>query len=436
LLNNKKTLVLRGRKWETIKWKNVVVGDVIKIVAGELFPADLLLLSSSEPNSICYIHTSNLDGETNLKVRQGLVCTSNLIDSLSISEWRAEIECEPPNQHLYEFVGNLRLGDEQTQTPIGHEQILLRGSLLQNTKWIHGVVIYTGHETKLMMNSTAPPFKRSQVEKSTNTQILILFIILLVICLISAVASEIWLNKNAYTHWYLGFGELAPSNFAYTFLTFIILYNNLIPISLQVTLELVKFLQAYFINWDEDMYDAENGFSAMARTSNLNEELGMIKYVFSDKTGTLTCNKMEFKRCSVAGVLYGAGNEQQFNGYEILKNLRSHSSGPIIDEFLTLMATCHTVIAEKKEDKTAAANHLLRVDYQASSPDEGALVKAVQALGVVFYSRHQNKISVNFLGDEREYELLNVLEFNSVRKRMSIIVRDKDGSIKLYCKVN
>jgi phospholipid-transporting ATPase len=98
----------------------------------------------------------------------------------------------------------------------------------------------------------------------------------------------------------------------------------LIPISLQVTLELVKFLQAYFINCDEEMYDKENGFAAVARTSNLNEELGQVKYVFSDKTGTLTCNKMEFKRCSVAGICYGCGNEEEFNGYELLNNLERH----------------------------------------------------------------------------------------------------------------
>ena len=107
-------------------------------------------------------------------------------------------------------------------------------------------------------------------------------------------------------------------------MTFFILYNNLIPISLQVTLELVKFLQAYFINCDEEMYDKENGFAAVARTSNLNEELGQVKYVFSDKTGTLTCNKMEFKRCSVAGICYGCGNEEEFNGYELLNNLERH----------------------------------------------------------------------------------------------------------------
>lgn len=97
-------------------------------------------------------------------------------------------------------------------------------------------------------------------------------------------------------------------NFGYNLLTFVILYNNLIPISLQVTLELVRFMQALFINYDMEMYHAESNTPAVARTSNLNEELGMVKYMFSDKTGTLTRNVMEFKRCSVGNVIYEAGN--------------------------------------------------------------------------------------------------------------------------------
>lgn len=98
--------------------------------------------------------------------------------------------------------------------------------------------------------------------------------------------------------------EAMSTNFGYNSLTFIILFNNLIPISLQVTLEVVRYVQATFINMDVEMYHAETDTPAMARTSNLNEELGMVRYVFTDKTGTLTRNVMEFKRCSVAGKLY------------------------------------------------------------------------------------------------------------------------------------
>lgn len=440
MINNKKANVFRSNGllspiWQDIKWNKLVVGDVIKVCDGEQFPADLVLLASSEPNSIAYIKTSNLDGETNLKIRQAHVRTGSLVDSAHLKLLNAEIECELPNLRLYEFSGNLKVHDNlatpATPLPIGPDQILLRGSLLQNTKWIYGVVIYTGHETKLMMNSTRPPFKRSHVERTTNTQILLLFLLLLIISFISAVASAIWSNKNDARIWYIYFDESNSGlfGFAYTFLTFFILYNNLIPISLQVTLEMVKFFQAYFINWDEEMYDSENNFWAVARTSNLNEELGQIQYVFTDKTGTLTCNKMEFKRCSIAGINYGNGNVQEFNAYQLLSNLSSHETANVIDEFLTNIATCHTVIPEKKNNASDTV-----IDYQASSPDESALVKGVANFGIVFNSRQPDKIGVKFLDEEREYQLLNVLEFNSDRKRLSVILKDKTGTIKLYCK--
>jgi phospholipid-transporting ATPase len=176
---------------------------------------------------------------------------------------------------LYEFHGNLKLG--QTVHSIGPENILLRGAKLRNTNWIFGCVLYTGHETKLMMNSSIQaPLKRSNVEKITNRQILLIFGILLLICLVSATASQVWKNQNS-DHWYLsGLEDKLSSNYFFVLLTFIILYNNLIPISLQVTLEMVRFIQAHFINSDLEMYCEETDTPAMARTSNLNEELGQV----------------------------------------------------------------------------------------------------------------------------------------------------------------
>ena len=109
-LNNKRVSVFRSSgllspRWDTNRWKDLVVGDLIKVCAGEQFPADLVLISSSEPNSICYIQTSNLDGETNLKIRQAHMKTSKLLDSAHLAQLNAEIECEMPNQRLYEFSG-------------------------------------------------------------------------------------------------------------------------------------------------------------------------------------------------------------------------------------------------------------------------------------------------------------------------------------------
>lgn len=219
--------------------------------------------------------------------------------------------------------------------------------------------------------------------------------------------------------------DILNKNFGYNLLTFVILYNNLIPISLQVTLELVRFMQALFINYDMEMYHAESNTPAMARTSNLNEELGMVKYMFSDKTGTLTRNVMEFKKCSVGKVVYEAGQHPAES--ELVKDYRTNqNSAALIKEFLTLMSVCHTVIPEKADDGA--------VMYHAASPDERALVYGAKNYGYEFETRTPTHVTVNALGTRESYEILNVLEFTSNRKRMSVIVRNAQGEIKLYCK--
>ncbi|XP_069058332.1 phospholipid-transporting ATPase IB [Pleurodeles waltl] len=443
-VNKKKTIVLRGGSWQNMIWKEVAVGDIVKVTNGQHLPADMIILSSSEPQAMCYIETSNLDGETNLKIRQGLPVTSSLQSTEDLMKLTGRIECEGPNRHLYDFTGNLII-EMNSPVPIGPDQILLRGAQLRNTQWVIGIVVYTGHDTKLMQNSTKAPLKRSNVEKVTNMQILVLFGILLVMALISSVGALLWNRTHGQVNWYLGSNEAISTNFGYNLLTFIILYNNLIPISLLVTLEVVKFTQALFINWDRDMYYAETDTPAMARTSNLNEELGQVKYLFSDKTGTLTCNIMHFKKCSIAGVTYGhfpdlererssedfsqlpsTSESCDFDDPTLLQNIESdHPTAMQIQEFLTLLAVCHTVVPERDGST---------IIYQASSPDEGALVKGAKKLGYEFTGRTPRSVIIEALGKEESFELLNVLEFSSNRKRMSVIVRTPAGNLRLYCK--
>ncbi|XP_063285693.1 phospholipid-transporting ATPase IB isoform X2 [Pelobates fuscus] len=443
-VNKKKTIVLRGGTWQSVIWREVAVGDIVKVTNGQHLPADMILLSSSEPQAMCYIETSNLDGETNLKIRQGLPATSNLQSQDDLIKMSGRIECEGPNRHLYDFTGTLRL-DSTSPVAVGPDQILLRGAQIRNTQWVMGIVVYTGHDTKLMQNSTKAPLKRSNVEKVTNMQILVLFCILLVMALVSSVGALLWNRKYEQTNWYLDNNEAISNNFGYNLLTFIILYNNLIPISLLVTLEVVKFTQALFINWDRDMYYAETDTPAMARTSNLNEELGQVKYLFSDKTGTLTCNIMNFKKCSIGGITYGHFPEFErerssedfsqlpttsescdFDDPKLFQNIESDNpSALVIQEFLTLLAVCHTVVPEKDGDTFI---------YQASSPDEAALVKGARKLGYTFTGRTPHSVIIDAMGKEQTFELLNVLEFSSDRKRMSVIVRTPSGNLRLYCK--
>ncbi|KXJ22396.1 phospholipid-transporting ATPase IA [Exaiptasia diaphana] len=422
LVNKRKVKVVRDGTLQSLQWVEVQVGDIVKVVNGHFFPADLILLSSSEPMGMCYVETSNLDGETNLKIRQALPLTAKMTSLIDVRCMQGRVECEGPNNRLYDFVGNIALTGKKA-VPLGPDQVLLRGAQLRNTQWIFGLAVYTGHDSKLMQNSTAAPIKRSNVDHTTNIQILFLFGLLMVLALFSTIGFYVWTGDHGDTHWYLGYKELPPQNYGLTFLTFIILYNNLIPISLTVTLEVVKFMQAIFINMDLDMYHVDSDTPAMARTSNLNEELGQVKYIFSDKTGTLTRNVMEFKKSTIGGISYSAEDPA------LLDNLREHHpTASVIREFLTLLAVCHTVVPERD------LNNPDKIIYQAASPDEGALVKGAKKLGFSFNVRTPTSVIINAMGKEEVYEILNVLEFNSTRKRMSVVVRTPEGKIKLYCK--
>lgn len=175
-------------------------------------------------------------------------------------------------------------------------------------------------------------------------------------------------------------------------------------------MEVVKFQQAQLINSDLDMYYAKTDTPALCRTSSLVEELGQIEYIFSDKTGTLTCNEMEFMMCSVAGVMYAekSGETDNDEGSEVkrtfdeLKVIAGVSSGSrsldsggagsgggkeamVVKEFLTLLAVCHTVIPEVKGEK---------IVYQASSPDEAALVAGAELLGFRFHVRRKKPVGL------------------------------------------
>ena len=291
-----------------------------------------------------------------------------------------------------------------------------------------------------MRNATATPIKRTHVEKLVNLQIIMLVAILVVLSVISSVGDLIVrataTSKLAYL--YIEDAGLAKQFFSDIF-TYWVLYSNLVPISLFVTIEIVKYWQAHLINSDLDIYYDRTDTPAICRTSSLVEELGQIEYIFSDKTGTLTCNMMEFKQCSIGGVQYAdevpedrRATEQNpvgiFDFKKLAENRKTHPSQTTIHHFLALLSTCHTVIPERRDEKPS------EIKYQAASPDEGALVEGAVTLGYQFTARRPRAVTISVEGEEHEYELLAVLEFNSTRKRMSTIFRCPDGKVRCYCK--
>eukprot|EP00736_Rhodelphis_marinus_P000457 Rmarinus@m.8664 len=429
-INNRIALVVTkdGKEVKT-RWMDVKVGSVVKIRDREQLPVDCVLLKSSNEGGITYVETSNLDGETNLKLRTVPLQLQEL--SSEAYTWEGRLDCEAPNRRIHNFEGTLTLKALEKPVSLGLSNFLLRGCQLRNTNHVYGLVVFTGVDTKIMRNARATRSKLSNIEKTVNSSILYIFGTQAALVTISMLAEVL---EDSDPHWYLLNSETLSTlpDWLASWFTFLILYNNFVPISLYVTMEMVNYIHAVFVDEDELMYDSESDTYARCRTSNLCQELGQIEYLFSDKTGTLTRNVMEFRRSSINGVIYGeplGTGSQEFTGSDLLRDL--HAGGDqaqSVRDFVLNLAVCHTVVAEKSEQDPGT------LVYQAESPDEGALVKAAMKLGFEFRLRTPKGVMVRHDGEEREYEVLATNEFNSTRKRMSVLVRTPDNEYVLFCK--
>lgn len=289
------------------EWHNLRVGDFIILSNNENIPADILILSSTSiDNNQIFVETKDLDGETNLKVKNGhSELYKNLYGSSSLQSFQAKIEIDLPNSDLYNFQGNLKTLDNNTGDfktySLDMDNICLRGSVLRNTDKVLGMVLYSGEETKIRMNAIkSPKNKAPKLQKGINMIVIFMALLVLSMSLFSFLGFKITENKYVFNNkaWY--FMDHGVSTAA-SIMGFIIMYNTLIPLSLYVTMELIKLMQSKLMEWDIDMYYKPANISMESRTATILEELGQVSYIFSDKTGTLTDNIMIFKKFSILG---------------------------------------------------------------------------------------------------------------------------------------
>ncbi|XP_019959472.2 phospholipid-transporting ATPase IH isoform X2 [Paralichthys olivaceus] len=429
------------------------VGDVVSVKENESFPCDLILLASSRDDGTCFVTTASLDGESSHKTYYAVQDTKAYNTEKEVDSIHATIECEQPQPDLYKFVGriNIYMENEPVARPLGSENLLLRGATLKNTEYIYAVAIYTGMETKMALNYQSKSQKRSAVEKSMNAYLVVYLCILISKALINTALKYVWqADPNRDEPWYNERTDTERQRHivirAFTdFLAFMVLFNYIIPVSMYVTVEMQKFLGSYFIMWDDEMFDEELGERAVVNTSDLNEELGQVEYVFTDKTGTLTENNMEFIECCVDGHVYvphAICNGQVMPG-AVGMDMIDTSPGPGAREheelFFRALCLCHTVQV-KEEETVDGIKHGIHQGkstsfYISSSPDEVALVEGMKRLGFTYLRLKDSHMEILNREDEIErFELLEVLTFDSVRRRMSVIVRAGTGELYLFCK--
>uniref|UniRef100_A0A8B9QN07 Phospholipid-transporting ATPase n=1 Tax=Apteryx owenii TaxID=8824 RepID=A0A8B9QN07_APTOW len=446
-VNKSNVFIVENAKQVQKESEKIKVGDIVEVKADETFPCDLIFLASSSVDGTCYVTTASLDGESNFKTHYAVrdttvLCTDEAIDSLT-----ATIECEQPQPDLYKFVGRIiiyRSNQEPVARSLGPENLLLKGATLKNTKKIYGVAVYTGMETKMALNYQGKSQKRSAVEKSINAFLIVYLCILLSKATVCTTLKYVW-QSNPFNDepWYNEKTKKERETFKVLrmftdFLSFMVLFNFIIPVSMYVTVEMQKFLGSFFISWDKEMYDEEIKEGALVNTSDLNEELGQVEYVFTDKTGTLTENSMEFIECCIDGHKYKDCMPEADGFSQTDGPLKYYGKAEKCREelFLRALCLCHTVQIKEGDQVDGLIGHPEhKCTYISSSPDEIALVKGAKKYGFTFLGLENDFMKIQNQKNETEmYQLLHVLNFDPVRRRMSVIVRTTAGKLLLFCK--
>ncbi|EGC40136.1 hypothetical protein DICPUDRAFT_93437 [Dictyostelium purpureum] len=473
--NERKYTIFRNGTKQDIQSQYIMVGDIIYLKENEEIPCDLMVLSSSdkEKNSL-YVQTSNLDGETDLKIKYSVKETSQL----SINEllnFKGILECPPPNAEIYRFDSRLSLKANRKVNTYSHSDwltvdsnnLILQATHLKNTDYVYGLVVYTGNETKLGKNKMEVPTKWTKLDKEINKITIFIFCLQLTLVLIFGIIGDALRVSYGPKEWYLMYDDSMVGKTIIIPLRFLLLNSMMIPISLKVTIDVIKYAYALFINWDLKMYNADTSSAATANSTALSEDLGQIEYIFTDKTGTLTENIMLFSNCSINGKIYHRNREQEefsnlidYNNdskqqqQQLLQKQKKQKDQPQqhqqqneeyvelkkaikqndqdVVEFFRCLSLCHSIVPMITQDNATGQD---TIQYKSSSPDEEALVNASSIIGAKFINRTPDKLETEINGTKETYEILHTFEFSSDRKRMSVVVRDPVTQIiKIICK--
>jgi len=416
---------------------DINVGDIIIVEKNQRVPADLVLLRTTDKTGACFVRTDQLDGETDWKLRIALPISQRLETDQDLFLLNASVYAEKPEKDIYNFIGTFTkdAGDKE------EDSLNVENTLWANTVVASGtacgVVIYTGRETRSVMNTSTPKSKFGLLDSELNNLTKILFI------LTASLAFAIVCLKGFHGPWWT------------VLLRFVILFSYIIPISLRINLDMAKLVYSYFIATDKKIPDT------VVRSSTIPEELGRISYLLTDKTGTLTQNEMVFKKLHLGTVSFGQDSMEEVRTY-----LTSVYSGATFEQSSTKKTIRRTVVTRVHEAVKALAlchnvtpvvddsnfqpgipdsnGHIElneaqnegEIVYQASSPDEVALVAWTESVGLTLVKRDMNEMTLRSpVGSILRFKMLQIFPFTSETKRMGVIVKDEQtGEILFYMK--
>ncbi|KAJ2125846.1 putative aminophospholipid-translocase [Coemansia sp. RSA 720] len=445
--NSQRYLRLTADGPMAVSSSKIRVGDLVLIEKNQRVPADMVLLRTTESSGACFVRTDQLDGETDWKLRIAVPPTQKLDDSLDLFLLHGSVYADAPHKDIYDFVGNLVIDSGLAQAvtvPLGVENTMWANTTLASGSAV-GYVVYTGRDTRAAMNTGHAKTKVGILDTEVNRLSKILFVVTLGLSL-AMVALD-----GFKAVWYI------------TLFRFLILFSSIIPISLRVNLDMGKSFYSMMIERDREIP------GAVVRNSMIPEELGRIEYCLTDKTGTLTCNEMELKRVHMGVMAYTLETSDEVTRH-LRANLRdrvgaedhSETRQPSalakghgkarrdmpqrVFDMVESLALCHNVTpAEESAPAADGGTHDDRAGvavskpmaYQASSPDEVAIVKWTEHVGVVLAERTLSTITLRLdalLPEEQRghstaplltYDILQVFPFTSESKRMGIVVQSR-----------
>uniref|UniRef100_A0A8C0HPU7 Phospholipid-transporting ATPase n=1 Tax=Buteo japonicus TaxID=224669 RepID=A0A8C0HPU7_9AVES len=426
---------LYSKSYWTFDWNSLFFFSYLKIYLISLspqnqrIPSDMVFLRTSEKTGSCFIRTDQLDGETDWKLKVAVSCTQRLPALGDLFSINAYVYAQKPQLDIHSFEGTFTREDSD---PAVHESLSIENTLWASTVvasgTVIGVVIYTGKETRSVMNTSNPKNKVGLLDLELNQLTKALFLALVAL-------SVVMVTLQGFVGpWYRNLFR------------FLLLFSYIIPISLRVNLDMGKAAYGWMIMKDDNIP------GTVVRTSTIPEELGRLVYLLTDKTGTLTQNEMIFKRLHLGTVSYGTDTMDEIQSHII--NSYSQPSAPKvrksvssrIHEAVKAIALCHNVtpVYESRAGVSGETEYA-EVDqdfsdenrtYQASSPDEVALVQWTESVGLTLVNRDLTSMQLKTPdGHILTYYILQIFPFTSESKRMGIIVRDESsGEITFYMK--